>query len=221
MKSPRFSIVIPTHDMKGKTNFLHRTFDALWNQTLQDFEIIVTDNSEDDKIKQICEYYGSIQYYRNPRKGMAQNTNEGIKLAKGQLIKILYLDDYLAHNKALEKIWINFQGEWLVTGCEHSDGINRFSPHLPKYNQRIQFGDNTIGSPSVLTIRNNNPLLFDEEMTWLLDTDLYKRYCDKYGLPTILNDINVVIGVGDHQLTHLMGDERKAKEQEYINKKYA
>jgi hypothetical protein len=58
-------------------------------------------------------------------------------------------------------------------------------------------------------------------MTWLLDADYYKRMYEKYGDPVILKDVNVVIGLHPGQATHLMGDERKVFEHNYITKKYA
>lgn len=217
---PRFTVAIPTHDMQNKRFFLKRNLDALWNQTLQDFEIVVTDNSDDDVIKTICEYYGGIKYFRNPNKGMAQNTNEAIRRSRGQLIKIIYLDDYLAHNDSLKKISDKFDGEWLVTGCEHNDGTGRRSPHFPSYSLELHNGVNTIGSPSVLTIKNKNPLLFDESMTWLLDVDYYRRLYHERGAPKILNDVNVVIGLHSGQATHILSDELKANEQEYLTQKH-
>ncbi|MBU0924027.1 glycosyltransferase family 2 protein, partial [bacterium] len=87
--------------MKDSDFFFKRCLDSLWNQSFQDFEIVVTDNSEDDTIKTICEWYRTgIKYFKNPRKGMAQNTNEAIQKSKGELIKILYMDDYMAHDDA-------------------------------------------------------------------------------------------------------------------------
>jgi glycosyltransferase involved in cell wall biosynthesis len=224
----KLSIAIPVHRMPHIEYFLPRCLDSLWNQTFQDFEIVVTDNSDDDLIENICKFYGGIQYYRNPRKGMAQNTNEAIKHSKGKLIKILYVDDYMAHDRALRKI-INafeindFEDQWLVTSCTHNEiGQNyTHSVHHPFYSENIQTGNNTIGSPSVLTIKNDKPQLFDEEMTWLLDADYYKRMYEKYGDPVILKDVNVVIGLHPGQATHLMGDERKVFEHNYITKKYA
>ena len=77
---PKMSIAIPTHGMENKQFFMKRCLDSLWNQTFQDFEIVVTDNSDDDDIKEICDFYRTgIRYYRNPIKGMAQNTNEAIR----------------------------------------------------------------------------------------------------------------------------------------------
>ncbi len=221
---PRFSIAIPTHDMARKIVFLKRSLDALWTQTLQDFEIIVMDNSDDYELKGICEWYqGGIRYIRNPNKGMAQNTNAAIKASYGEIIKIIYLDDFLAHNDALQKIWKNFDKGWLVTGCLHTPdliGGYRLNAHYPRYSDNIQLGNNTIGSPSVLAFENKGHILFDEQMTWLLDCDYYKRLYEKYGEPTILDDLNVVIGIGEHQATFLLPDELKAKEHEYLNNKY-
>ena len=218
----KLSVVIPTHSMLDGKYFIRRCLDSLWNQSFQDFEIVITDNSEDDVIEEICNWYRTgIRSYKNPIKGMAPNTNAAIKKAKGELIKVLYMDDLMAHDKALERIVNGFKGEWLVTGCNHTiTGQELFNVHTPRYSEDIHTGNNTIGSPSVLTVRNKKPLLFDEEMTWLLDCDLYKRMYSEYGPPTILKDINVTIGLHEGQATHTMGEERKRQEHEYINNKY-
>ncbi len=207
---------------------LTRSFDILSKQTLKDFEVVITDNSENDFIKDLCsnEQYSSlqIQYYKNPRKGMAQNTNDAIKRASGSLIKILYQDDFLADEYSLEKIVQNFTGQWLVTGCKSDKKTWRTwlrgATHLPRYTNTIRFGKNTIGSPSVLTIKNEEPLLFDETMTWVLDCDYYVRLHESYGPPTLLNEVNVVIGVGKHQTTNHLTDAIKQKECEYMVKKH-
>lgn len=191
---PRISIVVPVYPMPNGDFFLKRCLDSIKSQTFKDYEVIITNDGK-----------------------MAENTNSGIKKSTGELIKILFMDDYFAHENALQIIVDNFAGRWLVTGCTHDPGGNE---HLPQWSDLMATGVNTIGSPSVLTIKNENPLLFDEEMTWLLDCDLYKRYYDKYGKPTILNDINVAIGVGEHQSTHLMGEQVKINEHIYMAQKY-
>src|SRR3990167_6565185 len=214
----KMSIAIPTSGMKNKEFFFTRCLESLWNQSFQDFEIIVTDNAPDNEIKTICDWYKTgIRYYRNPNTSMAQNTNAAIKKSEGELIKILFMDDFMAHDDALMNITNHFKGEWLVTGCSHTEGAIknsvRFGVHFPEYNEQIHL-TNTIGSPSVLTVRKNTALYFDENLTWLLDADLYRRYYDKYGLPTILKDVNVVIGIGSHQATNTMGETRKLQEEE-------
>lgn len=198
LKKPKVSCVIPIHDMPNSAFFLKRLQDSLDRQTFRDFEVVMTKEGK-----------------------MAENTNAAIKRAKGELIKILFMDDYFAHERALQEIVDAFSGNWLVTACGHDYGDGVWTrPHHPKWNDKILEGINTIGSPSVLTMKNEDPLLFDEKMSWLLDCELYWRMYNKYGPPKILNDINVIIGVGDHQTTHLLTDEEKLAERNYLMSKY-
>lgn len=191
------SIIVPVHDMKNKDFFLKRCLDSIRAQSYQDYEIVISENG----------------------KGMASNTNAGIKTANGEIIKILFMDDYLAHANSLRDVVRHFKGGWLVTGCEHDNGA-RHNPHFPYYNPDIFLGRNTIGSPSVLAFENLKPLLFNEKLTWLLDCDLYTRLFEKYGEPVILNSINVVIGIGDHQTTHVLSEKVKDREYDYMRNKY-
>jgi hypothetical protein len=186
---PKISLIVPYHDMDNAGFFLKRNIDSIMAQTFTDYEIVFTKAGR-----------------------MAENTNAGIKRARGELIKILYLDDMLAHENALQNIVDNFKGEWMITGCDTN-------PH-PYWTDDLHTGNNKLGSPSVLTVRNNNPMLFDETMSWLLDCDLYKRMYDIYGEPTILDEVNVIIGIGDHQMTHKLTNEEKQSEHEYMYNKY-
>lgn len=223
---PKISVAIPTSEMGGKgAGFLRYSLNCLAMQTFKDFEVVISDNSDNDDIQNICTEFPNIDinYFKNPVKGMAPNSNEAIKASKGELIKILYLDDFLAVDMSLEEIVKNFKESdmWMVTGCLHTrDGKSCDRPHYPEYNQEIWTGKNTIGSPSVLTVRNSDPLLFDPTLTWLLDCDLYKRYYDKFGEPKILNTLNVVIRQGEHQMTNILSDEVKQREYDYLIKKY-
>jgi glycosyltransferase involved in cell wall biosynthesis len=226
MKKIKLSICIPTYEMYGRaTEMLARSFDILNKQTYKDFEVVISDNSEDDVIKNFCEnpiYQPlNIKYIRNPRKGASANTNEAIKNASGELIKILHMDDFLANENSLKDILDNFKGGWLVTGCRREQSKWwRKKFHFPSYNERIYLGKNTIGAPSVLIIENNNTLLFDENLKWLFDCDYYKRLYDKYGEPTILNKVNVIIGIGKHQVTNHLTEQIKNNEKKYMQKKY-
>ena len=212
--TPYISVAIPTHAMEDRQIFFTRLLDSLWNQTFQDFEIVVTDNSDDDIIEEICEFYRiGIKYKKNPNKGMAPNTNEAIKESSGKLIKILYMDDYLLHDEVLETIVKKFKNGWLISGAD-----NNSNPH---WTEDIHTGNNKLGSPSALTMENDSPLLFDESLTWLLDVDLYKRLHKRYGVPVLMHGKHIGIGTGPHQLTHLISDERKLSEHEYLQSKYA
>lgn len=187
---PKVSVVIPIHDMQGGAQFLWRSVNALMAQSFQDFEIVIIKEGR-----------------------MAENTNAGIKRARGELIKILYLDDYLAHPDALKDM-VSAIGEadWLVCGTD-----NNPEPH---WTDDIETGNNRLGSPSALMIRNKHPLLFDESLSWLLDCDYYKLMEARCGKPIILNGAHVNIGVHEGQMTHILTDEQKISEAIYLREKY-
>jgi glycosyltransferase involved in cell wall biosynthesis len=219
----RLSVAIPTYSMNGSgVEMLRRSFDALSKQSFKDFEVIISDNSEDDFIFDLCKEYMPkipIFYFRNPDKGMATNTNFAMGLCQGEIIKILYQDDYLAHEDSLKLISDSFKGNWLATGCIHKKDILS-DPHYPSYNAEIYKGNNTIGSPSVLTIRNEDIIYFDEKMTWLLDCDYYARMYKKHGNPDFLFDLNVVMGIHKNQVTNMLADSIKRSELDYMLKKF-
>ena len=197
---PKISVCIPIHWMKDWPYFLTRCLKSIEQQTFTDYEIIIT------------------------KKGrMAENTNAGILKATGGIIKILYMDDYLAHQDSLKNIAENFKGGWLATGCVHDwgDGVLK-NPHKASINGILYRSSctNTIGSPSVIAFENKNPLLFDENMTWVLDMDYYDRLYKRYGEPTIIDSYDVAIGCGDHQVTYILSEEDKKKEEQYFIDKW-
>jgi hypothetical protein len=159
---------------------------------------------------------------------MAENTNAAMRKATGELIKIVYMDDYFAHPKALQKIVTAFTDDtvWLATGCLHQRVSDEYyedphSPHLPEYTHDIERGNNKIGSPSIITLRNEGKLYFDESLSFLLDCDLYKRYYQQFGKPKIINDLTMVIGIHDNQVSNTMPQEEKLQEFNYMHDKYA
>ncbi len=230
IKLPYMSVCMPTHEMRGYDGFLRHSLDMFVAQSFKDFEIIISDHSKTNGIKNICKEYSdkiNIRYFRNPKGPYTSsaNLNNAIQRARGKIIKIIFLDDYLYHKDSLKDIVDNFdinKDYWLVTASEHTrDGINYYMPYYPKYNDKIHLGDNTISSPSVLTIKNDTPLLFDRRMIWLMDVDYYRRLYDKFGPPVILNKINVVNRTGEHQVSNTSaGKNIRGLEYRWVLKKF-
>lgn len=193
------SIVVPIYKKMPNWEFLaKRCLDSVKSQTFKDYELIT------------------------PQTGLSwsENHNAGIREAKGEYIKFLGMDDYFFDDNSLQKI-SEFKGDWLVSGCVHTtDGVMFSGVHFPKYNDEIVYGKNTIGGPSCLTVKNKDPLLFDENLTWLVDCDYYKRLYDRYGEPSILGQINVIIGLHPGQTTNLLSDETKINEHRLMREKY-
>lgn len=189
----KVSIVIPFHWMENWQFFLMRCLESIEKQTYTNYEIILMKVSS-----------------------MAETSNRVIEGAKGDLIKVLYMDDYFSSDWSLEDIVMHFEkeDEWMITGCDTN--------LHPQWTDDIETGNNKLGSPSTLTFRNHfeHNLLFDENMSWLLDADLYKRMYKKFGRPKILDTKNIMIGQGDHQMTHILTNEEKLAEHNYMKQKY-
>lgn len=189
----KVSICIPYHSTPVTDIHLARLLHSLSKQTFRDFEIVLTKDGK-----------------------MAKNTNSAIKKAKGELVKIMYSDDFFNTAGGLEIMVEEFdksETKWLIAGATNNV--------LPKWTDDIHTGNNKLGSPSALMFRNEKPLLFDEKMSWLLDCDLYKRLKERYGLPTIVGGPHIGIGIHPLQVSNTMSDEEKQKEHEYIKQKYA
>lgn len=191
-KMPKVSIIVPIHDMRDGDKFLWRLVNSLTSQTFKDWELIITKDGK-----------------------MAENTNSGIKRARGEYIKVLYLDDYFTGVVGLEFMVNNIDCEWAVCGTDNN--------LLPKWTDDIETGNNKLGSPSALIFKNRfgGNLLFDERMSWLLDCDFYKRMNQKYGKPGIFEGDFITLGEGEHQMTHILTQEQKAEEHKIIQEKYA
>ena len=218
------SVAIPTYESHGRSaEFARFQFEKFLIQTYKDFEVVISDHSKDNIIKDICEEYKdklNISYIRNEeRHGLSSyNINNAIKYCKGEIIKFLWFDDFLWDKYSLQFTYEAFSPDtkWLVSACEHTrdDGKTFYRPFYPRYNNKIYLGNNTISSPSVLSIKNTeDKIYFDDRLIWLMDVDYYKRLHDLYGPPTILNKITVVNRDHPDQLSHTM--DPKIKEGEF------
>jgi hypothetical protein len=232
MNQPFFSICIPTWEIRGiGSHYLEYSFNILAQQTFKDFDIIISDNSYNNSIKEVCDRWSSlldIKYFLNEegRGFISPNLNYGLSKCTGKYIKILFQDDFLYNENSLNNITKYLQDNlninWLVTGCgDTPDEINFSSIIIPKYHSNIHLGKNTIGCPSVLTIKNDeNKIFFDNSLVWLNDVDYYKKCYDKFGPPGIIPELGVVIRVEGVSVSSLLKEEIKKKEYDIMLNKY-
>jgi glycosyltransferase involved in cell wall biosynthesis len=228
----KVSICIPCYEMHGKGGeFLSFNLSKILMQTHKDYEVIVSDHSISDLVKDVCDQYLSlgmdIKYLRNElnRGNSSSNINNAISHSSGEIIKILFQDDFFFHPRSIEHIVKIFKvnnPRWIVTACCHSlDGQNFERDYYPKYTEDIMEGNNLISSPSVLSfLKSDNPILFDEKLVWLMDCDIYKRLYLKHGDPFYLNVINVVNRTWEGQFNNHIPWERKKWEIQYGKEKY-
>lgn len=225
------SIAIPTYEMNGVgTIFLRKSLQLISNQTFKDIEIVISDHSVGDSIQKVCEdFYAelNIVYLRNleNRGRSSANMNNAILNCKGEIIKFLFQDEYLYKNDCLQEIKDFFDKNnqyWLMTGCSYGPDLDqRIGSMIPHYDDRsIMRAINTIGSPSVVSIRNKDLELFSDNLLWVMDCDYYKRVFDRHGSPGILADDKVFICQHNNQVTNLISSDLKYQEENYLLNKY-
>ncbi|MEZ8666106.1 glycosyltransferase family 2 protein [Vibrio splendidus] len=100
---PLISVYITNYNY-GK--FIRKAIDSVFNQTTQDFEVIIIDDGSTDESKSIIdEYEGhpkvTVIYQKN--KGLNVSNNVAMRVAKGKYIVRLDADDWF-HESALEKL---------------------------------------------------------------------------------------------------------------------
>ncbi|MBX7202839.1 MAG: glycosyltransferase family 2 protein [Bacteroidia bacterium] len=207
------SVLIPAYEMYGKgASFLEKSLDMLQQQSFQNFEVLVSDQSVDDSIQRCCEAYAGklkVSYVRKPERGNScSNVNFALDHARYDIIKILFLDDVLTDSNALERTCKYFhwsKAKWMISACNHEEietgriYHNRFPE--PFLDEHLFSAFNPLGCPSVLMFSKND-LRFDLQLPALMDIDFYFRLMKKYGPPTLFNDINVTIGVHPGMVTN-------------------
>lgn len=199
----KFSICIPTYEMGGYGYvFLDQLLTELKFQSVQDFEVVITDQSPDTKVLEVCDKHSSLldlkyfKYYYQKGKAAA-NINTAMKYAQGEIIKILYQDDFFVDVKALEKIQNEFDNgaKWVVNGFTHSqDKKTFFNTRIPFYTDNVLLGENSVGNPSnvsILNCENKDKVFMDESILYVVDCEYYYRVKQKLDMPIIINDILV------------------------------
>jgi len=152
--------------------------------------------------------------------------NSALQNCKGKWIKILFQDDFLFDTLSLEKqynfIKSNNGMKWFATRfCHSSDGKNFYRDFYPQWVDNIWTGNNLIGCPSVITIKSDSLLLFDENLNWLMDCEYYQRMFLKCGKPLVLGEFTVVNRTNQDRLTNSIPESQKISEYEKLNKIYA
>lgn len=211
--APIISICIPAYK---NVAYLERLLRSIQSQTFHDFEVVVTDDSPDDAVRELISRYQSIlplQYFRNERPlGSPANWNAAIAYAKGSWIKIMHDDDWFADknslavfaNAALQTgaafIFSGFVNVQLETGEQHSFVISNTQEQMLHRNPLHLFRTNYIGHPSTTLIKNELKQWFDESVKWVVDFEFYIRVLRQHPFYAIKQPL-IHIGMGSEQIT--------------------
>jgi glycosyltransferase involved in cell wall biosynthesis len=97
--TPFFSVCIPVWGIKGNgVDYLEYSLNILAHQQFKDFEVVISDHSTDEYLKECCDEWSNllnINYIKceTGRGKISPNLNNAIRNCKGKYIKILFQDD--------------------------------------------------------------------------------------------------------------------------------
>jgi glycosyltransferase involved in cell wall biosynthesis len=212
IKSPLVSICVPAYK---RVEFLQRLLESIAIQRFSDFEVVVTDDSNDQSVKELLENYGdrfSITYYKNEKQlGTPENWNACIALAKGKWIKLMHDDDWFNDASSLEEfvshikngknfLFSSYIIENLESGVKQLKRTSGFALQRLAKNPQVLFAENLIGPPSVTMIERSIVSRYDNSLSWLVDIEYYIRLLETGSFTNIQKPL-VTIGMSGQQVT--------------------
>lgn len=227
LKPPKVSICIPAYN---QTHLLNRSLLSIFEQNFQDYEVVITDDSNSDIVRNFLNEHFSamdhiIHYHRNsPALGQARNMNSGISKARGELIKILHHDDWFESPDSLAgfvALLTENPNASIGVACSRNINVETFEQikfHRPKEDwiaaielrPELLVCANYIGSPSATIFRRVQAhQLFDPELEWNVDLDGYVK---------LLKQSNGRIAFSEH-ITMNIGESNLRISRRHVNDK--
>jgi glycosyltransferase involved in cell wall biosynthesis len=232
---PKISICIPTTELIYSNGeimgpyMLNHLLNSISEQTYTDYEIIISDQSKTNVIKNVCDnwYKLNIKYYKNNTGfgSAAKNLNFAISKSTGEYIKPIFQDDYFFSPNTLQYI-IDYLGNeaWGFVGtwhCNENQTDNLDRPFSPRWGNptNILSGINTVSGPSVMFFKNDDNY-FDEDLCWLNDVEFYYRLYLKYDVPLLLPKQEIVQRIRKDGVSNTLSNEIKKEERIYVLRKH-
>ncbi len=183
------SICVPAY---GQSECLRRTLGSIFSQTYKDYEVIVTDDTPGDSVRQVVDEFGDsghLCYYKNSvRKGSPENWNEAVSHAEGEYIKIMHHDDWFPHKDCLMRFvsmldehpdsCFAFSGALIYDAGEklkRTHSARPFEIERLRKDPQCLFTGNFVGAPSATIYRKTGDIRFDPNLKWVVDIDFYIR----------------------------------------------
>lgn len=218
----KVSICIPAFQ---QVEYLRDTLRSIEEQEFDDYELIVSDDSPDDSVRELLaefDFGERLRYVRNsPALGSPENWNAAVRLARGDYVKLQHHDDHFMRPDALRRFVELLDADpaadfgFAASLVEHVDsGLERV--HRPTAQQLADlradpaalFIGNCVGAPSATICRRGIGLEYDRRMKWLVDIDFYYRVLMRNGRFAYTPE--VLIGTptnATHQVTQVCRDD--------------
>lgn len=190
---PRVSIIIPTYN---SAQFLPATLESVFQQTFQDYEVLVIDDGSTDNTKDVLTPYQSkIRYLYQENQERSAARNYGLSLAQGDLIAFLDSDDLWLPHKLERQVkvmddhpevilvfsqaqYIDAQGNFTAFCGEWLDGKPAEGLEIRSFFEDFAQGNVIFGGGSTALVRRDaidKAGNFDPSITHGEDWDLWWR----------------------------------------------
>lgn len=225
---PFISICVPAYQ---RAIYLDRLLQSIVSQQYRDFEVIITDDSPDNSVRQLCEKYSGIlpiTYHKNTvALGTPANWNKSISLATGRWIKLMHDDDWFSGADSLQQfaacaqqhkedfIFSAFINKFENSGKEILSLAGSFRLRQLKKQPASILSKNIIGHPSTTLHRNDGLYSYDEKLKWLVDVEMYMRRAQANKVNYIPEPL-VVLGMSDSQVTAQVKNDPRIEIPEHL-----
>jgi len=230
----KVSICVPTYN---NPECVRQLLDSIRVQTYQDYEVLISDDSTDNRIEELMEKYVDmpVTYRHNPKPlGHIFNWNAAIRMASGEYIKIMFSDDWFTFPYSLERLTalldnnpeasLAFSGSMQVSSktCYARSPKAGYVEALAQDHRRLFMG-NEIGAPSDTLYRYDPQIAFDEKSNWASDVFFYFEILNRNPRFVSTPDPLISIGIHDEQYTNTFSDndERIYNDYAYMFEKYS
>ncbi len=192
MNKPRevsASIIMPAYN---SAPYIAQSIDSVFQQTFDDWELIVIDDGSTDNTVDIVNGYGDrVRFLRQKNQGAAAARNYGAQEAHGTWLAFLDSDDIWMPDKLEKQMELTDRYNWSCTdsvffGHNH-DGTTRssdVSPHTSDDVLSTLVVNNFIGTSTVLMKKSVFFECggFDQSLKALQDWDLWLKVASKHSL---------------------------------------
>lgn len=178
-----FSIIIPTYN---QLPLLKRALESVLHQQGADYEVIVTDDSDNEDISSCIQSTDNqlIKYFHHKSTGRAaDNWNFGLSKAEGQYVIVMHHDEAMASSKHLSLMAQALtDADVAIADIEVMNGGKQSSRWLSHLTRKLcckhpewLFLQNAIGPTACIAFKRDQLQPFNPDLKWLVDIEWYYR----------------------------------------------
>ncbi|WP_301924102.1 glycosyltransferase family 2 protein [Ferruginibacter sp.] len=210
------SICIPAYKRITDLKIL---LDSIGCQSYKNFEVIITDDSPDDTVKNFCDQYPHafrLVYYKNViALGTPENWNEGIRKATGTWVKLMHDDDYFSTPDSLAffvaamkrypkaKVFYGaFVFDDVANNTQKTVTCNWFDRFFLSISPYHMLRRNYFGNPSCIIVKKEVPFFYDNRFKYIVDFAYYIQLLQNHIPCVYIKNVLVHVGINEGQVTN-------------------